>query len=111
MRRDVMGSASSMSNWSDIKDTSEYTRQIFYLSGNNQIDSESYLCHIKRHKKQLSVTIFDVNFIVEKYSEMCANHDTEISNIYFVDKETIVRKSIQYHGPALGYVTIERLDR
>ena len=33
MKNDIMGSTSSMPMWSDIKDSSKYIRQIFYLSG------------------------------------------------------------------------------
>ena len=111
MRGDVMGSASSMPSWTDVKDTSEYTRKISYLSGNNQTETKTYSCSIERDKKRSSVTIFDVNFRVRKYSEVCAYGAINLNNVYFVDNNTVVRKSIQYHGPALGYVSIERLDR
>ena len=111
MRGDVMGGTSSMPSWTEVKNTSEYTRQISYLSGNNQTKTETYSCSIERDKKRSSVTIFDVDFRIQKYSEVCTDGAIKLKNVYFVDKETIVRKSLQYHGPALGYVTIERLDR
>ena len=111
MRGDVMGSSTSMPSWADIKDTLEYTRQVSYLSGNNQTEIKTYSCTTERDKKRSSVTIFDVDFRVQKYSEVCTHGATKLNNVYFVDNQTVVRKSIQYHGPALGYVTIERLDR
>ena len=111
MRSDVMGGTSSMPSWANIKDTSEYTRQIAYLSGNNQTESKTYSCIIKRDKKRSSVTIFDVDFSVQKYRENCTYGAIKLDNIYFVDNKSIVRKTTQYHGPAVGYVTIERLDR
>ena len=111
MRGDVMGSSSLMPPWADIKETSEYTREISYLSGNNQTESKKFSCGIRKNKKRLSVSIFDVDFNVQKYHEICTLGAEKINNVYFVDKKNIVRKSIQYHGPTLGYVTIERLDR
>ena len=111
MRGDVMGGTSSMPSWTEVKDTSEYTRQISYLSGNNQIETKTYSCTTERDKKRSSVTIFDVDFSVQEYREICTHGAIKLNNVYFVDKETIVRKSIQYHGLALGYVTTERLDR
>jgi hypothetical protein len=111
MRGDVMGGTSSMPSWTEVKDTSEYTRQISYLSGNNQTKTETYSCSIERDKKRSSVTIFDVDFSVQKYRENCTYGAIKLDNIYFVDNKSIVRKTTQYHGPAVGYVTIERLDR
>ena len=111
MRGDVMGSRSSMPSWTDVKDTLEYTRQVSYLSGNNQTESKTYSCITKNDRRRSYVTIFDVDFHVQEYREICTYGAIKLNNFYFVDKENIVRKSIQYHGPALGYVTIERLDR
>ena len=111
MRGDLMGSLSSMPSWTDVKDTLEYTRQVSYLSGNNQTESKTYSCIIEMDKKRSFVTIFDVEFSVKEFREICTHGEIKLNNVYFVDKETIVRKSIQYHGSAVGYVTIERLDR
>ena len=57
------------------------------------------------------MTIFDVEFSVKEYREICTHGTIRLNNVYFVDKDTIVRKSVQYHGRALGYVIMERLDR
>ena len=111
MRGDVMSSNSSMPSWTDVKDNLGYTRQISYLSGNNQTESKIYSCIIERDRKRSSITIFDVEFSVQEYREICTHDANKLTNVYFLDKATIVRKSIQYHGPALGYVTIERLDQ
>jgi hypothetical protein len=111
MRGDVMGSTSSMPSWADVKDTSEYTREISHLLGNNQTESKTYSCIIERDRKRSFVTIFDVEFSVQKHREICTHDAIKLTNVYFVDNQTLVRKSIQYHGPVLGHVTIERLDR
>ena len=111
MRNDVMGSASSMPSWSRIKNEFEYTRQISYLGGDNKTNSKVFSCTMKKHKKQSTITIFEVIFDVQKYFETCIRNTEKLENRYFVDDKNVVRRSNQYHGPALGYLTIERLDR
>ena len=111
MRSDVMGSASSLSPWSEVTDTSEYSRQISYLGGDNQTYSKSFSCVIKKYNKKTSIIIFDIPFDVQKYVESCMSNTEKINNIYFIDSNNIVRRSKQYHGPALGYLLIERLER
>ena len=111
MRSDVMGSISSMPPWSDIKDTSEYSHQISYLGGDNQTYSMTFSCTINKHNKQTSITIFNVPFDVQEYAETCVGNTEILENTYFVDDKNVVRRSKQYHGPALGYLLIERLER
>ena len=112
MRRDVMGSQSSMPPWSEINDYSKYTRQIFYLGGDNQIQSKIFSCTVKKADKLLTIIIFDVPFETQEFIETCSNNtEKPKKNSYFIDQKKIVRKSVQYHGPALGYLTIERVDR
>ena len=111
MRRDVMGSKSSIPSWSQIADTSEYFRQISYLGGNNQTYSKRFACVMKKHIKQTTVIIFEMPFDVQKYVETCISNTKKFKNIYFVDYKNVVRRSKQYHGPALGYLMIERLEQ
>ena len=111
MRRDVMGSKSLMPPWSEIIDTSEYSRQISYLDGDNQKYSKGFACVIKKHFKQTSIIVFDLTFDVQKYVETCIGNMEILENTYFVDSKNVVRRSKQYHGPALGYLLIERLER
>ena len=111
MRRDVMGSQSSMPPWSEIKNSSNYSRQIFYLGGDNQIQSNIFSCTVKTTNKRSTIIIFDVPFETHEFIETCTNNAEKLKNSYFIDQKKIVRKSLQYHGPALGYLTIERVDR
>lgn len=111
MRNDVMGSKSSMPSWSNIKDTSEYNRQISYLTGDNQLESMVFSCKIKKHISQTNITIFDLPFTTQEFVEICSNTLEKVENIYFVDQKNIVRKSLQYHGKGLGFLIIERLDQ
>lgn len=111
MRRDLMGSKSSMPPWSETKIASHYSRQIFYLGGDNQIQSKIFSCTLKKANKRSTITIFDVPFETQEFIETCINNTEKLKNTYFIDQKKIVRKSVQYHGPALGYLTIERVDR
>lgn len=111
MRNDVMGTTSSMPSWPNIKNNSEYTRQISYLGGDNQIFSKSFKCKIRKHYKKSEISIFNVPFATREFAEICSSKKEKLENSYFVDRENILRRSVQYHGPALGYLTIERLDR
>ena len=111
MRNDVMGSASSMPSWSRINNTSEHSRQISYLGGDNKTYSKIFACTMKKHNKQLTITIFDVAFETQEFLEVCIDSTEKRENSYFIDDKNVVRRSKQYHGPALGYLTIERLDR
>ena len=111
MKNDVMGSASSMPSWSRINNEFEYTRQISYLGGDNKTNSRVFSCTMRKHKKPSTITIFEVIFDVQKYFETCIRNTEKLENRYFVDDKNVVRRSNQYHGPALGYLTIERLDR
>ncbi len=111
MKSDVMGSASSMPSWLDIKDTSNYARQISYLGGDNQSYFKTFSCSMKKKKKPLTIVIFDVRFDVQEYRETCISNTEILENKYFVDDKNVVRRSKQYHGPALGYLLVERLDR
>ena len=63
MRGDVMGSTSSIPSWTNVKDNSEYTRQISHLSGNNQTESKTYSCIMEKDKNRSSVTIFDTRLL------------------------------------------------
>ena len=111
MRSDIMGAVSSVPDWSSIRKNSSYTRQISYLGGDNQIFSYRFECEIKKRNKGSTISIFNAPFKTQEFIETCINKTDIIKNNYFVDSKNIVRRSIQYHGPALGYLTIERLDR
>lgn len=115
MKNDLMGSISSKKPlWADTPATEnkrKYKRQLSYLGGDNLILTRIFSCQIERDKKPSSVIIFELQFKVRKYTETCHHDSIDLQNIYFVDNESIVRKSRQYHSPALGYITVERLDR
>jgi len=111
MRGDLMGATSSMPHWPQIKKSATFSRELTYLDGNNQAHSKKFTCDIETDGSKSSIAIFEVDFTVKRYNEICTGDSNTINNIYFVDGRGLVRRSIQHHGEALGNIVIERLDR
>ena len=109
---DLMGSVSSMPPWSKIKNKNQtYSRELLYITGNNQIFKRSLKCNIQKTSKKEIIKIWDINFKVAAFEENCRKSGFEIKNIFYVDSQNIVRRSSQYHSDTIGFIHIERLDR
>ena len=112
MGDDLMGSSSSMPSWSNInKKTGPYSRKLNHITGNNKISRRVFNCNIEKTSSTELIKIWDINFKVAKFEESCSNGSLTFKNIYHVDTQGIVRRSLQYHSDTLGSITIERLDR
>ena len=111
MRGDLMGATSSMPHWPHIKKSATYGRELAYIDGNNQTHVKNFTCEIETDGSSLSVTIFEVDFTVQQYNEICTGDSGKINNMYWVDRRGLVRRSVQHHGGSLGNIVIERLDR
>ena len=112
MGDDLMGSSSSMPPWVTIKnEEANYLRKLHYLTGNNKISLITWDCKIKKHNRKETLVVWEVKFTVTKYLENCLNNEKIITNIYYLDKKNIVRKSLQYHSETVGHILTERLDR
>ena len=112
MGDDLMGSSSSMPSWAKInKNLQAHGRKFRYIDGNNKILERSFDCSIKKNDQKEIIKIWDVEFLVTKFEENCNSNGIEITNIFYVDIEGVVRKSSQYHSDTTGYIVTERLDR
>ncbi len=112
MGDDLMGSSSSMPNWSNVnKKTESYSREINHITGNNKIFKRVFSCDIEKTSIDEQIEIWDINFKVDKFEENCSDGSITFKNSYQVDTRGIVRRSIQYHSETLGSILIERLDR
>ena len=112
MGDDLMGSSSSMPSWSNInKKTGPYSRKLNHITGNNKISRRVFKCNIEKTSSTELIKIWDLNFKVTKFEESCNYGSFTFKNIYHVDTQGIVRRSLQYHSDTLGSITIERLDR
>ena len=112
MGDDLMGSNSSLPAWSKINQKTEtYGRELNHITGNNKIFKRVLSCDIKKISNGELIKIWDVNFKVAKFEENCSNERLAFKNVYHVDTQGVVRRSLQYHSDTLGYILLERLDR
>ena len=112
MGDDLMGSTSSMPLWSKIKRKTEtYSRELEHITGNNKISKRVFSCQVEKTSSKELIDIWDINFKVANFEEHCSNDRLAFKNVYHVDTQGIVRKSLQYHSETLGYLLLERLDR
>ncbi len=57
------------------------------------------------------ITIVEVTYDVTKMIENCTTKDgTKFTNVYLVDKDGLVWESLQWTGPARGFINIEVLE-
>ena len=112
MGDDLMGSSQFIPTWSKIdKKTKTYSRQLNHITGNNKIFKRVFSCDIEKTSSGDLIEIWDINFKVDKFEELCSDGSHTLNNIYHVDDKGIVRRSSQYHSKTLGFILIERLDR
>ena len=112
MGDDLMGSTSSMQTWSNIiKKTETYSRELIHITGNNKISKRIFSCDIEKTNNEEFVRIWDVNFKVKRFEELCSNGSLTFKNVYYVDTQGVTRRSSQYHSDTIGFIKVERLDR
>ena len=108
---DLMGSEISRDiDWKNPSDA-PYTRKLAYLREDNQTRVDEYECTLTDTKQYETIAVFDAKFRVRRIEESCRGDGIQFVNDYRVDASGLVRKSRQYHGEKIGYMTIERLDR
>lgn len=112
MGDDLMGSSSFLPNWTKInKNIQSYNRELYHITGNNKISKRVFACDIQKHSSGEIIEIWDINFKVARFEENCLSSNLEIKNIYYVDSQSVVRRSSQYHSDTIGHIFAERLDR
>ena len=108
---DLMGSETSRQiAWTNPNE-STYIRYLAYLREDNQTKIFKYECSMRDTQKRETIEIFDAQFDVKNIQETCQGDGSEFTNDYWIGAGGLVRKSRQYHGEKIGYVTLERLDR
>ena len=108
---DLMGGASSMPSWPIINGSEKYNRKMSYLDGSNKIIIRTFDCEISGAHDRQKIQIWQVDFIVKMYQEICSDEMGKIENQFYLDQKNIVRKSKQFHSDSLGYIITERLER
>ena len=107
---DMMSSEGTFPLFHLIAGSTEYVKQQSWLSDDNQITSTNYSCTASVEHAREKIIIFDKTFLVQRAIETCIDGDSKIGNEYFFERNGIVRRSRQFHSPALGYIFVERLD-
>jgi hypothetical protein len=106
----MMSSDGTFPSFHLISGSTEYVKTQSWLSKDNQITSTNYSCTASVENAREKITIFDKTFLVQRAIETCIDGDSKIGNEYFFERNGIVRRSRQFHSPALGYIFVERLD-
>jgi len=108
---DLMGSEASREiSWGD-PDPAPFTRSLAHLREDNQTHIQEFTCSLTDARETHELELFGATFTAKLFRETCEGSGTRFTNIYYVDATGIVRKSRLYHGEAIGYMTLERLDR
>ena len=107
---DLMSSEGTFPSFHLISGSAEYFKTQSWLSEDNQTKSLNYSCTSTVENARTKITIFDKTFWVQRVLETCIDGDSKIRNEYFFERNGVVRRSRQFHSPALGYIFVERLD-
>ena len=107
---DLMSSEGTFPSFHLISGSAEYVKTQSWLSEDNQIKSLNYSCTAAVESARKAITIFDKTFLVQRAVETCKAGDSKIKNEYYFERNGMLRRSRQFHSPALGYIFIERLD-
>ena len=94
-----MGSTSLMPAWSKINKKQKFIdANSFTLLETIRSLSVFLVVILKKLNGEELIEIWDINFKVAKFEEHCSNDTLEFKNVYHVDAQGIVRRSLQYHS-------------
>ncbi|TRD23070.1 YjbF family lipoprotein [Palleronia caenipelagi] len=82
-------------------------RTHYRLRGNAQVEPERFEC-LQRSVGSEVITIAGRQFDTRRVREICRSPErTDIENIYWIDRQGIIRQSRQWAGPVLGSLLIK----
>ena len=111
MGDDVMGGKNYMPDWNKINGKAKYKRSLSYLISDNTIVIRNFKCEVENSKQIKTLKIFNVNYKAVLFIEKCSDLIGKIENKYYIEGDSFVRKTYQYHSDTLGYIHTERVDR
>jgi hypothetical protein len=85
----------------------EYSLFHSYLDGENQTVFRSFLCTMAPPVSE-TIDVFDRNYATLRHDETCNALGLTIENSFWIG-DGVLRRSRQWIGQELGYVTIDRL--
>lgn len=89
--------------------TSRATRIHRYLDGEDQIVVRAFICDYSQLGRETVSTAVG-QFSATHVEESCAGPEEVIENQYWIGMDGDLRKSLQWAGPGIGYMLIERLS-
>ena len=85
MGNDLIGSSSSMPEWSKIGyDERSYKRELSYISGNNRIVNIRLSATSKKNNQKELIKIWELSFFVTVFEENCDSNGFEIKKYFFI---------------------------
>ena len=85
-----------------------HTRRWQYLDGFNQEIVVSLECNVESFGKQIIDNI-GKQYNSRLFTETCVSKNHSFVNKYWITQDGVVSKSVQWHGPDVGFMTISRL--
>ncbi|MDB4081258.1 YjbF family lipoprotein [Amylibacter sp.] len=110
MGNDVMNTIIPRTKSYNERVNSPYLKTINFLTSENKIQNVSLNCVMTQSDDTKSIEIFERNYDVSKYVEICRNDKYSIENQLWQDLEGNTLKSVQWHSKTHGYISFIRLN-
>lgn len=94
----------------DLRSGAPVRRSHFYLGRDDQTERQDFSC-VGRTEGAEVVEIIGVGFPTQVISESCEGDGSRFTNRYWVQADGTVRQSVQWVGPGVGFMELQRLDR
>ena len=103
--------SASVPTLADLRGGRPVQRSHFYLGRDDQTERQDFTCTGSTEGAQV-LTIIGLQFSTEVMAETCAGpSSTRFTNRYWVQADGTVRQSVQWVGPDVGFLKLQRLDR
>ena len=110
MGNDVMNTIIPRTKSYNERVNSPYLKTVNFLTSENKIQNVSLNCIMTQSDDTKSIEIFERNYDVSKYVEICRNDKFSTKNQLWQDLEGNILKSVQWHSKTHGYITFTHLN-
>lgn len=88
--------------------TGSHTRVHTLLNGEDQAVQTQFICTFRNAGTQ-TITVVELSYATTQITESCSADGQSFENQYWVSGSGLIRKSLQWLSPDLGYITVEDL--
>lgn len=85
-----------------------YTRQMEFLNGRDQIERKSFICNVSIVPNQ-SVSVLDKSYAATRYDDRCEGDGIIFTNQYWIDSSRQLRQTRQWVSETVGYLQTQQL--